>query len=151
MWNKWLIMMVFKTCGPDSALVFRRRTVYSSLHFPPWPKICPKSVYNVFFDMWWTHWYIIFKISLSQTRYKVLKGTVPPKLLNLELHEPLASFPFYFQLTVSKIFEAGWRSSNALWTKSFYQTTEDNLNVFLRTQKTSQMFAFRRQTAYSSF
>ena len=38
---------------------------------------------QVFFDMWWTHWYTIFKISSGQTRYKALKGTVPPKLLNL--------------------------------------------------------------------
>ena len=97
MWNKWLIIelviisrnevkktVVFKTCGPDSRLVFRRRTVYSSLYFRPWLKNCLNSVYNVFFDMWWTHWYTIFKISLWQTRYKALKGTVPPKLLNLE-------------------------------------------------------------------
>ena len=165
MWNKLQIIEVvivshnevkktvaFKTCGPDSALVFRRRTVYSSLHFPPWLKNCLNSVYSVFFDMWWSHWYTIFKISLWQTRYKALQGTVPPKLLNLEQMTSMtsvASFPFYFQLTVSKIFEAGWRSSNALWTKSFYQAIEDNLSVFLRTRQTSQMFAFRRQTAYS--
>ena len=53
-------------------------------HFPPWPMNCLSSVYNVFFDMWWTHWYTLFKISLWQTRYKVLKGTVRFILLNLE-------------------------------------------------------------------
>ena len=59
MWNKWLIIELviisrnevkktveFKTCGPDSALLFRRRTVYSSLHIPLWPKNCLNSVYK---------------------------------------------------------------------------------------------------------
>ena len=165
MWNKWLIIelviisrnevkktMVFKTGGPNSALVFRRRTVYSSLHFPPWPKNCLNSVWNVFFDMRRTHWYTIFKISFWQTRYKALKETVPPKLLNLEQMTSWTScqLSFYLQHTVSKIFEAGWRSSSALWTKSFYQAIEDNLSVFSRTRQTSQMFAFWRQTAYFS-
>ena len=164
MWNKWLIIelviisgneakktVVFKTCGLDSALVFRRRTVYSSRHFPPWPKNCLNSVYNVYFDIWWAQWYTIFKISLWQTRCKALKGTVPPKLLNLEQMTSWTScqLSFFFQLTVSKIFQAGWRSSNASWTKSFYQAIEDNLSVCLRTRQTSQMFAFLRQTAHS--
>ena len=38
----------------------------------------------------------------------------------------LPAFLFIFNL----IFEAGWRSSNALWTKSFYQTIKVNLSVF---------------------
>ena len=62
MWNKWRIKelviisrnevkktVVFKIREPDSALVFIRLTVYSSLHFPLWLKNCLNSVYNKLF------------------------------------------------------------------------------------------------------
>ena len=144
----------FLRCEPDWALVFRRRTVYLSLHFPPWLRIVSiLSTMCSLVCMWWTQWCTIFKISLWQTRYKALKGKAPPKLLNLEQMTSWASCQpsFYFQFTVSIIFEAGWKSSNALWTKSFHQAIKVNLSVLLRTCQTSQMFGFRRQTAYSSF
>ena len=76
--------MVFKTCVPYSAPVFRRLIASSFLHFPLWSKNCLDSVYYVFFNKCSTHWYTIFKISLWQTRYKALKGAVPPNLLNIE-------------------------------------------------------------------
>ena len=63
MWNKWQIIekviisqnevkktVIFKTCEPDSAPVFRRLPVYSFLHFPSWSKNGLNSVYNVLFD-----------------------------------------------------------------------------------------------------
>ena len=76
---------------------------------PLLPKNCLSSVYNVFFDMWWSHWYTIFKISLWQTRNKALQGTVPPKLLSLEQmtsKDQLPAFLFIFNLLFLNLW--GW-------------------------------------------
>ena len=143
----------FKTCGPDSALVFRRRTVYSSLHFPHDPRIISilYTMCSLICDEHIDTQYSRFLYGRQDTKSLKERYPLSYSISSRWLHEPVASFPFYFQLSVSKLFEAGWRSSYALWTKSFYQAIEDNLSVFLRTRQTSQMFAFRRQTAYSSF
>ena len=51
---------------------------------------------------------------------------------------------FILNLQFLKIFETSCRSSNALWTKSFYQAIKLNMNVLLRTRQTCKMFAYRK-------